>query len=242
MHPKVRSAAVSAVVFLLSTLIGLSAPEGVPRVKNASMSNCDIETWRHAKELKVRSPDPELIHTHRRNKSDVLQNVTMRTNEWALRGPPLGPRDPAQRRILFLGSPITLDGRVAQPDAATARIERQLRNHGGNVDVLNAGVGNFNTMRYVERFFVELKDLQPSDIVVQYFLRDAEQLGPDRDNFIPRHSELAITTWIATSRLSDKAENPNLEEHYCLGYDEPQPHISVAPDGTRTKRLPHAAA
>ena len=48
----------------------------------------------------------------------------------------------------------------------------------GNVEVLNGGIGNYNTERYVSRFFKELTGLKPTDIVVHYFLRDAESCPP----------------------------------------------------------------
>ena len=47
---------------------------------------------------------------------------------------------------------------------------------GEQASVLNGGVGNYNAVRYVSRFFKELATLEPTDIVVQYFLRDAEDL------------------------------------------------------------------
>jgi hypothetical protein len=93
---------------------------------------------------------------------------------------------------------------------------------GENVQVLNAGVGNYNTQRYVERFFSNLEDLKPTDIVVQYFLRDAEDLEPGGGNFLLRHSELAVTLWIATHRLFDKSGEHVLEEHYQKVYDPSQ--------------------
>src|SRR5258708_31545147 len=89
---------------------------------------------------------------------------------------------------------------------------------GQDVEVLNAGIGNYNAVRYAERFKRRLADLQPTDIVVHYFLRDAEVLDPGRDNFVLRHSELAATTWIAFSRYFGKAAEKSLEEHYRDAY------------------------
>src|SRR5437867_1450564 len=98
----------SAILFCVSTLIGLGAAEAVLRVKNGSMTNYDIEMWRYAKELKVRSNDPALGHEHVKNSQALLQSVVIRTNEWGLRGGALRPRDAAVRRILVLGGSITL--------------------------------------------------------------------------------------------------------------------------------------
>jgi hypothetical protein len=89
---------------------------------------------------------------------------------------------------------------------------------GQKVEVLNAGIGNYNAERYVERFFTELVKLDPSDIVVQYFLRDAEKLDDGQGNALLRNSELAVTLWIAMTRLTGKVGLKSLEEHYQSVY------------------------
>jgi hypothetical protein len=181
----------STILFVAATILGLGALEMALRVKNSSMKNYDIEMWRYAKELKIRSQDPALGHVHLKNKSALLQSVDIRTNEWGLRGPPLNGAGETARRILFLGGSITLGWGVPEEDTVSARVEKGLRELGESVEVFNGGIGNYNAQRYVERFFVELKDLNPTDIVVQYFLRDAEDLDPGRDNWILRNSDNA---------------------------------------------------
>ncbi len=219
----IKNIVFSGLIFVVAILVGLGALEAMLRVKNASMKNYDIEMWRYSKELKTRSDNPSLGHVHLKNRSALLQSVNIRTNEWGLRGAPLGPRDPAKRRILFLGSSITLGWGVPEEETVSQRVEQALKARGENVEVLNGGIGNYNSERYVERFFVELKDLQPSDIVVQYFLRDAEDLGPGRDNFILRNSELAATTWMAASQLIERTGEASLIDHYRAVYQEDQP-------------------
>ena len=219
----IKNIVFSGFIFVASIMLGLGALEVMLRVKNASMKNYDVEMWRYSKELKTRSDNHSLGHLHLKNRSAILQGVNIRTNEWGLRGPPLGPRDPAKRRVLFLGSSITLGWGVPEEETVSARVEQALKARGENVEVLNGGIGNYNSERYVERFFVELKELQPSDVVVQYFLRDAEDLGPGRDNFILRNSELAAVTWIAASQLIGRTGEASLIEHYRAVYQEDQP-------------------
>jgi len=96
----------------------------------------------------------------------------------------------------------------------TVRLQKMFAADGQEVEVLNAGIGNYNAVRYVERFKQRLADLDPTDIVVHYFLRDAETLDAGRDNWLLRNSELAATTWIAFSRYFGKASEKTLEEHY----------------------------
>jgi len=204
---------------VLSIAVCLLAAEGMLRIKNSSMANYDIEMWRYSNELKQRSDDPALDFDHRRSQSALLQSTVIRLNSWGLRGPEVTPLQPGERRILFLGGSITLGWGVPEEDTIEARIERMLSDAGEPAQVLNGGVGNYNTERYVSRFFKELTGLHPTDIVVHYFLRDAEALPPGGGNILLRHSELAVTLWIAYHRLFDKAGEASLVEHYRSAYD-----------------------
>jgi hypothetical protein len=89
--------------------------------------------------------------------------------------------------------------------------------------VLNGGVGNYNADRYVSRFLKELRGLEPTEIVVHYFLRDAEALPPSSGNVALRHSQLAVTMWIAYHRLIDRSGQGSLVDHYRAAYDPDAP-------------------
>jgi len=140
-----------------------------------------------------------------------------------LRGATLQKAAPNERRILFLGGSSTLGWGVPEDETVTARLEQMLRQQGEQASVLNGGVGNYNTVRYVSRFFRELTPAQPTDIVVNYFLRDAEDLQVEDGNFLLRNSELAVTLWIAYHRLFDRAGEASLVEHYRKVYDPDAP-------------------
>ncbi|WP_271604591.1 SGNH/GDSL hydrolase family protein [Bradyrhizobium sp. CCBAU 11434] len=213
----------SIIAFALSLLVSVVAAEGILRLKNSSMKNYDIEMWRYARELKTPSPQPELGHDHIKNGSAILQSVEIRTNDWKLRGGPVLPRDEVDRRILFLGGSITLGWGVPENETITSRVQTALREKGEKVDVLNGGVGNYNAERYVQRFFSELAGLKPTDIVVQYFLRDAEQLDPSGGNWFLRNSELAVTIWIAANRVLNRSGETSLIDHYQNVYRDDQP-------------------
>ncbi len=179
--------------------------------------------WRYAKELKVRSHDPVIDFDHVRNASAVLEQVAIRTNAWGLRGAEIPPPDPKVRRILFLGGSITLGWGVKEEDTVTQQLQKMFTAQGERVEVLNGGVGNYNAERYVERFFVDLKGLKPTDIVVQYFLRDAEHLDRGRGGALLRHSELAASLWMAGQRLTSRSGETALEDHYRAVYREDSP-------------------
>src|SRR5258708_39256380 len=146
-----RSVLVSAAIAIASTAFALGAGELILRAKNASMKNYDIEMWRYAKELKRRSDIPVLGHEHVASSSARLQSVDIRIDEHGLRGGPVGPRKPAERRILVLGSSVTLGWVVPEEQTMTARLQRMVAADRKQVQVLNAGIGNYNAVRYVER-------------------------------------------------------------------------------------------
>jgi lysophospholipase L1-like esterase len=213
-----KSVITNLCLIAISVVIGLGAAESLLRLKNESMRNYDIEMWRYAKELKIRSDDTLLDHEHIRNASAVLQSVTIRTNQWGLRGGPTTPPNPGQRRILFLGGSITLGWGVPEEDTVTARLERRFRSDNEDVVVMNAGIGNYNAVRSVELFFERLQPLQPTDIVMHFFLRDAEALEPGGGNWLLRNSELAVTLWTVMHQYLDPQGEASLVEHYRAVY------------------------
>lgn len=213
----------SLIIVVLSIAVGGCVTEVVLRAKNASMRNYDIEMWRYSNQLKVESPNAVMDFDHARSKSAVLQGVEIRLNELGLRGGPIEPLTAGARRILFLGSSITLGWGVAEPETITGRIQQRLREQGSSDQVLNAGIGNYNAERYVARFFQDLTELAPTDIVVHYFLRDAEALTPASRNALLKRSQLAVTLWIAYHRLFDASGAASLVDHYRAVYDPGSP-------------------
>ena len=217
----------SLLLLVTSSGVALGAGEAVLRIKNSSMKTYDIEMWRYAKELKVRSDDPHLDFDHAKSRAALLQNVEIRLNDWGLRGGPVEPLPPGGRRILFLGGSIALGWGVPEDQTVEARLEKKLRDAGETAQVLNGGVGNYNAERYVSRFFKELTGLQPTDIVVHYFLRDAEDLEPGNGNMLLRNSELAVTMWIAYHRLFDRSGEQSLVDHYRAVYASDAPGFTL---------------
>jgi lysophospholipase L1-like esterase len=214
---------VSAIVALVSVALSLVAAEVLLRVKNSSMTNYDIEMWRYARELKVKSSDEALDFDHVPSRSALLQNVQIRLNNWGLRGPDLSSRLPNERRVLFLGGSITLGWGVPEENTVEAHLERMLNAAGEQTTVVNGGIGNYNSERYVSRFLKELTGVEPTDIIVHYFLRDAEDLPAGGGNFVLRNSELAVTLWIAFHRLFDRQGEASLVDHYRKVYEPNSP-------------------
>jgi lysophospholipase L1-like esterase len=218
-----KEALLSIMVFVVSTLIAIGIGEAIIRAKNSSMQSYDIEMWRYAKELKRRSDDPVLGHEHVPSKSAILQSVEIRINDMGLRGAPVEPARRGKRRILFLGSSVTLGWGVKEEDTLTSRLQTMFLTDGQDVEILNAGIGNYNSERYVQRFLKRLTSLEPTDIVVHYFLRDAETLEAGGGNILTRNSELAVMAWVTMSRYIGKGSEKTLEQHYRDVYQNDAP-------------------
>jgi lysophospholipase L1-like esterase len=208
---------------LLMVLVALCLLEGILRVKNSSMKNYDIEMWKYALYLKKESDNPLLGHEHIPSRTHLLQSVDIRINRWGLRGPDINETSAKKRRILFLGSSITLGWGVPEQFTLTQQLQSMFAQQGASVEVLNAGIGNYNAPRYVERFLTRLTALKPTDIVVHYFLRDAETLDVGGGNVLLRHSQLAVTAWVALHRLINKYHQTSLEDHYQTVYKTDSP-------------------
>jgi hypothetical protein len=220
---RLRTYFTDTIVLICSCAVAVLAAEGALRLKNRSMDNYDIEMWRYAKELKVKSANPDLGHEHLPSKSVVLQSVEMRTNELGLRGGPIRQDPPGHRRILFLGSSIVLGWGVKEDETLSARVEQALSKNDPTVEVLNAGIGNYNSPRYVELFLTHLASLNPTDIVVGYFLRDAETLDHGSGNWLLRNSELVATVWTAFQHSFGKVGSQDLVSHYQDAYKSDAP-------------------
>ena len=209
---KIINGIASFTLFLISTSVCLGAGELVLRAKNSRMDNYDIEMWKYSNELKTKSDNIILDYEHRKNRKGVFQNIEIQINEKGLRGDEL--KKSSTRRILVLGGSITLGWGVNEDEVWTNRVEQMFRNRGEDVEVLNAGVGNYNANRYVTRFFEKLVDLEPTDIVVNYFLRDAEDLKPSKPNYLLRNSQIAVTVWTAIQRAIKGTGESSIEINY----------------------------
>ena len=202
-----------------SLVFAIGICEGVLRLKNKDMKNYDIEMWRYAKLLKQRSANPVLGHEHVPSSEAVLQSVPVRINSWGLRGGPVEVKRTADRRILVLGASIAMGWGVPEEKTLAGELQTHFQKDGLKVEVLNSGVGNYNAVRYTELFNTKLKALEPTDIVVQYFLRDAEKLEAGGGNWWLRESQLVATLSLVLQRLAPGKGATTLEGHYAKVYD-----------------------
>jgi len=210
----------SAISVLIAALFSLAIGEMAIRFKNADGKNYHIEMWKYSQQLKTRSSNPVLGHEHIPNTDGFFQNVAIRINSYGMRGGDLVPSSGEEKRILFLGSSATLGWGVDEDKIMSSILEDRLATSDQKTTVLNAGIGNYNAERYVELFLTDGYKLSPTDIIVNYYLNDAELLSAGNEGFLIRNSQLMVTLWILKNQLLGKNGEDSLWSHYKNIYRE----------------------
>src|SRR5207302_1625735 len=116
----------------------------------------DLEMWKYATEIKQIAANPLIGHEHRPNSRAHLMGVDVVINSKGLRNREIAyERRPGTLRILMLGDSFTEGWGVASSDTFASRVERLLAERGIAAEVINAGVGNYNTAMEVSYFLAE---------------------------------------------------------------------------------------
>jgi lysophospholipase L1-like esterase len=170
---------------LLATLISLVitafALELLTRLVVDDGMQFDLEMWKYARDIKQLSADPLIGHEHAPNRQAHLMGVDFRTNSHGLRDHEFSiERAPGKLRVAMLGDSLTVGWGVPLEETFAKRIERMYAAAGIDAEVINFGVGNYNTVQEVQAFLANGRRYQPDVIVLNYFVNDAELLEPAR--------------------------------------------------------------
>jgi hypothetical protein len=150
-----------------------------------------LEMWRYAHVLKRVSDDPDQVFAHSPGTSAHLMGVDVRINQHGLRGREIEYLKPAgTHRVLMLGDSLTFGWGVPEEDVTSVRLEQLLREKDPSQrwEVVNSGVGNYNTRMEVHYLEKEGLRYSPDVVVLNYFINDAEPDPRYAGNFINMHS------------------------------------------------------
>lgn len=153
--------------------------------------NYELEMWKYAKLLKQVSEDPNIGHEHRAKTDAQLMGVSVAINSAKLRDREFAQRKPAGSiRILMLGDSITLGWGNEAADSVAKQLESEFgdRFPEQTIDVINAGVGNYNTAMEVGWFLSRGIAYEPDIVVLNYFVNDAELTPARRGGIWREHS------------------------------------------------------
>lgn len=141
-----------------------------PRIKDYNM-----EMWRYASKIKTRGSNPRLPFTHAANRSGFFYGAEIRTNAFGFRdGDYPVQRVPGRERVMLIGDSFTLGWGVQFDSTYAKRLEDLLNQNGRPAEVINQGVGNYNTVMELELFREKGLQFQPDVVVLMYFINDAE--------------------------------------------------------------------
>lgn len=153
-----------------------------------------LEMWKYAVDLKEVAPNPAIGHQHKANSQARLMGADVAINALGMRDPDRQATVSADTKILMLGDSITFGWGVPQSETVAARLEQTLSTQMVRpIQVLNSGVGNYNTAMEVAWFEQYGLDLDPDVVVLNVFVNDAEPT--------PRHAAVKWWDGILYSRV-----------------------------------------
>lgn len=162
---------------ILSIIIIAVLIEAYVRIIADDGMQFDLEMWKYARDVKQLSANPLLAHEHAPNRVAVLMGVDFQTNSKGLRDREFSyDRQPGTLRILMLGDSLTVGWGVPVEQTFSKRIEKLFAADGINAEVINTGIGNYNTIQEVEYFMVEGIKYHPDIVVLNFFVNDAEPI------------------------------------------------------------------
>lgn len=175
--------------FLASIVFIFLAAEAYVRFVVDDGMQFDIEMWKYATRVKRPSSNPLIGHEHQPNAHARLMGVQFDTNAKGLRDRDFNyEKDPARPRILMLGDSLTVGWGVDGAEVFSKRLEKLFADAGKSVEVINTGVGNYNTVQETEYFFTEGYKYNPDIVILNYFVNDAEPVPSSRPpNFFKRN-------------------------------------------------------
>ncbi len=196
------------IVFLcVATAFTLGLGEVAIRVIAGRKLIYNIEMVKYATDLKVRDSTGAVSHVHRPSSSARLMGVDIALNSLGDRGPELkDPKDPNRKRVLVLGSSITLGWGVPFDQTFSAKTETLLNTNkpfgpATSFEFVNAGIGNYNTHFQYTLFQRQYPVVRPDMVVLHYFISDVQPRTMGRDSFILKHSFLAAFLFDRWSQL-----------------------------------------
>jgi hypothetical protein len=234
----VREWSLNALVLAVTLAVLYGAVEAYISWKVDDGMQFDLEMWRYARSIKRQSANPAIGHEHTPNTRAHLMGADVVISSQGLRDRefPLVP-PPGRRRILMLGDSLAFGWGVPGDRTYSKRLEEKLRQAGHDAEVINTGVGNYNTEMQVAYFLERGRKFNPHYVVLNYFINDAEPTPRYATSVLARHSRayvyLASRVDAALRRFS-MAGKADWRGYYASLYDSPE---GLARVGAAIERL-----
>ncbi len=209
-------------LIIISVIFTFFLCEIILRIKHSIIPNYDIEMWKYAKELKISVGDKSIGHVHRPNKSGIFQKVKISTNSYGQRDIEYDNNflEKYNRRFLVIGSSIPLGWGVKKEDTYVNLLNLQSQKNKKNWIFINGGVGNYNLERYTNNYLKNWSKLDFTDIIINYFVNDAEILENKKTNFFIKHAHLGVVSWKLFNSFKSSLKKGNLDKYYKKIYED----------------------
>lgn len=215
---------------LIALIIFLIFGEIIVRIYLHYHTVYDMEMTRYGLYIKQDSDNPNIAFKHKPNSSMELMNVMVNTNSDGLRDKEYPVQKDDEYRIIVLGDSLTLGWGVKEEDTFEHILEEKL-NSRYPTEIINFGIGNYNTVQEVNLFIEKGVKYKPDKVVLFYFINDAEVTPKKSKLWFLGYSEFVSFFWSRINIFTDKYLPSNsFKDYYSALYTEGQPGWENAKD------------
>ena len=226
-----RSLVLRLSILAVTLLMGVVALELAARVVlDRDGMNYGIEMWKYSKLLKRKSDVHAMGHEHVPDSQAQVMGVDVSINSHGMRDREYEiPKPPGVYRILALGDSLTFGFGATVDETYTKVLERLLNDQPPpglekRVEVLNTGVGNYNTAQEVGYYFARGKSFEPDMVVIGVSINDGEPTPRPNPGFFESNFYLAVLANHGLDALSRKTRwNQSFSQYYEGLYEDGQP-------------------
>jgi lysophospholipase L1-like esterase len=225
-----RSGILLNVVLLVGTLVfSCLVMELALRIVFARSMDFSMEMWKYATQLKRPVADPQLSFVHAPNRSAFLMGTPVSINSHGLRDREYSEEKPPNvYRVMMLGDSTTFGWGVREEDTAAKFMERKLNAQPppgyDKVEVINAGVGNYDTVQEVTYYETRGKAFHPDLVLLVFFINDPEPVPVEGKGFlIDRSYLIAFVTNRFDGVLRHLGMRPDWKQYYSSLYNDDKP-------------------
>ena len=229
-----RSILPNLLLLLVTLLLFAAGAEAMLRILFARSLDFSMEMWKYAVQLKEPVANPELSFAHAPNRSAFLMGVPVSINSHGLRDNEYSEDKPTGTyRIVMLGDSTTFGWGVRLDDTVAKILERELNASSlppyQRVEVLNAGVGNYDTVQEVAHYETYDRKFHPNLVVLEYFINDAEPVPSERRVWLLGRSYLVAFSISRFDTLIQFAGlRPRWDDYYAGLYEHNRPGLQAA--------------
>ena len=223
------SVLINILLLTFAILLACMAMEMALRVIFAQSLDFSMEMWKYAVQLKRPVANPNLSFAHAPNRSAFLMGVPVSINSEGLRDREFSlEKPPGVYRVMMLGDSTTFGWGVKQEDTAAKFLERKLNaelpagyNH---AEVMNTGVGNYDTVQEVTYYETIGWKYNPDLVVLVFFINDPEPVPIEKKGFlIDRSYLIAFATNRIDGLMRHAGVRPDWKTYYASLYADDRP-------------------